>query len=92
MEKTIALLLFENGTFYLISRDHNQPIKRPEFNEIYNPDYTIYNTFFYSPTFFITDYTIYNIFFYSPTFYITDYTIYNIFLYFKFLSHLEFQL
>ena len=35
MEKTIALLgLLENGTFYLISRDHNQPIKRPEFNEV----------------------------------------------------------
>ena len=48
MEKTIALLgvqrkfsiaLLENGTFYLISRDHNQPIKRPEFNKVllYNP-------------------------------------------------------
>ena len=44
MEKTIALLgmewnvffiaLLKNGTFYLISRDHNQPIKRPEFNEV----------------------------------------------------------
>ena len=42
-KKTIALLgingtfsiaLLENGTFYLISRDHNQPIKRPEFNEV----------------------------------------------------------
>ena len=43
MEKTIALLecngtysiaLLQNGTFYLISCDHNQPIKRPEFNEV----------------------------------------------------------
>ena len=46
-KKTIPLLgvqwkfpiaLLENGTFYLISRDHNQPIKRPEFNKVlYNP-------------------------------------------------------
>ena len=42
MEKTIALLeaqwnvfycTLANGTF-LISRDHNEPIKRPEFNEV----------------------------------------------------------
>ena len=32
--------LLENGTFYLISRDDNQPIKRPEFNEVlYNNQY-----------------------------------------------------
>ena len=44
MEKTIALLgvqwnvfhqsLEEIGTFYLISRVHNQPIKRPDCNEV----------------------------------------------------------
>ena len=30
----LSIALMENGTFYLISRDHNQPIKRPEFNEV----------------------------------------------------------
>ena len=50
MEKTIALLgvqwnvsiaLLKNGTFYLISRDHNQLIKRPKFNEVlYKFSYT----------------------------------------------------
>ena len=30
----VSIALLENGTFYLISRDHNQPIKRPEFNEV----------------------------------------------------------
>ena len=37
MEKTngtFFIALLENGTFYLILRDHNQPIKRPEFNEV----------------------------------------------------------
>ena len=29
-----SIALLENSTFYLISRDHNQPIKRPEFNEV----------------------------------------------------------
>ena len=29
------IALLENGTFYLTSRDHNQPIKPPEFNEVY---------------------------------------------------------
>ena len=29
-----SIALLENGTFYLISRDYNQPIKRPEFNEV----------------------------------------------------------
>ena len=50
MEKTIALIgvewnvsiaLLKNGTFYLISRDHNQLIKRPKFNEVlYKFSYT----------------------------------------------------
>ena len=31
---TFSIALLENGTFYLISRDHNQPITRPEFNEV----------------------------------------------------------
>ena len=31
---TFSIALLENGTFYLLSRDHNQPIKRPEFNEV----------------------------------------------------------
>ena len=43
MKKTFALLecngtysiaLLRNGTFYLISCDYNQSIKRPEFNEV----------------------------------------------------------
>ena len=29
-----SIALLENGTFYLISHEHNQPIKRPEFNEV----------------------------------------------------------
>ena len=32
--RTFSIALLENGTFYLISHDHNQPIKRPEFNEV----------------------------------------------------------
>ena len=37
---TFSTALLENRTFYLISRDHNQPIKRPEFNEVlYKKDY-----------------------------------------------------
>ena len=31
---TFSIALLENGTFYLISRGLNQPIKRPEFNEV----------------------------------------------------------
>ena len=26
-----------NGSFYSISRDHNQPISSPEFNKVYRP-------------------------------------------------------
>ena len=29
-----SIALLKNGTFYLISCDHNQQIKRPEFNEV----------------------------------------------------------
>ena len=29
-----SIALLENRTFYLISRDHNQPIERPECNEV----------------------------------------------------------
>ena len=31
---TFSIALLENGTFDLISRGNNQPIKRPEFNEV----------------------------------------------------------
>ena len=47
MEKPIAphcSLGIENGTFYLISRDHNQPIKLPEFNEVLHKIYSIIGT------------------------------------------------
>ena len=37
---TFSIALLENGTFYLISGDHNQPIKQPEFNKVlYNQKY-----------------------------------------------------
>ena len=31
---TYSIALLGNGTFYSISRDHNQPIKRSEFNVV----------------------------------------------------------
>ena len=38
------IAVLENGTFYLISRDHNQPIKRPEFNDVLYKIYSIIGT------------------------------------------------
>ena len=40
---TYSIALLQNGTFYLISPDHKQPIKPPKFNELlYNKFYTGY--------------------------------------------------
>ena len=48
--ETFSIVLFENGTFCLISRDHNQPIERPEFNEVLykNTDMICQNVFIIS--------------------------------------------
>ena len=41
--ETYSIALSRNGKFYLISCDHKQPIKRPEFNEVYNIKWIPYN-------------------------------------------------
>ena len=46
---TISIALLENGTFYLISCNQNQPIKRPEFNEVlYDINYLLTAKFSFS--------------------------------------------